>query len=519
MGEQGSSISLIYKIRNGNVTQRQNNTPLTLTESFAYDADNRVTCAALASTCSASTFIYDSGSAGPGNITSQTGVGTYSYPVAGQPRPHAVSSISGTVNGPFSYDGNGNMTARESAGQNIYWFTYNYPSSIISGSEEVQFLYGPDRQRWKQIYTGSSGTETTYYVGSGVQPAPAQLEVVYIGGNPIYRHYIYAGSEPIAVYSRASTGNTMSYLLEDHQGGVSAITSNTGAADIDESFSAFGQRRNPTTWSGPPTTSDLNTIAGYSRQGYTFQTWLGQSMGLNHMNGRVQDAVLGRLLSADPYVPDPTNAQSYNRYSYVNNNPLTMVDTSGFCGITFVFNPGSDGEYDGEDIEVTGSTYNATFDFSDCFTAPSTHGPVAPNKSPPGVPKSAPAIVAPPTFTIPAAQSQAPAQPQTPCPSSVSNNSSHQNNIKLGGAVGFSAFAITGIFVAINIVGFPEAEMIELTAAGSLTAGGGYTATALAGEPLGTMAVGAATGAGYGLVVGSGVGAAIPSAGCPVGPQ
>jgi hypothetical protein len=55
-------------------------------------------------------------------------------------------------------------------------------------------------------------------------------------------------------------------------------------------------------------------------------------MGLNHMNGRVEDAILGRFLSPDPHIPDPSNAQSYNRYSYVNNNPLTNVDPTGFVG-------------------------------------------------------------------------------------------------------------------------------------------------------------------------------------------
>jgi hypothetical protein len=114
----------------------------------------------------------------------------------------------------------------------------------------------------------------------------------------------------------------------------------------------------------------------------------------------------------------------------------------------------------------------------------------------------------------------APTPPMTPCPSGGGNNSAQQNNIKSGAALGFSAFAITGAVVAINIVGFPEVEVVEFTAAGSLTAAGGYTlgATILAGEPLGTMAVGAVTGGGYGLVVGGGVGAAIPSAGCHGGP-
>src|SRR5689334_21876651 len=48
------------------------------------------------------------------------------------------------------------------------------------------------------------------------------------------------------------------------------------------------------------------------------------------MNGRVQDAVTGRFLSADPFVPEQTNNQAFNRYSYVYNNPMTFVDPTGF---------------------------------------------------------------------------------------------------------------------------------------------------------------------------------------------
>ncbi len=53
-------------------------------------------------------------------------------------------------------------------------------------------------------------------------------------------------------------------------------------------------------------------------------------MGLNHMNGRVEDAITGRFLSPDPHVPNPGNTQNFNRYSYVNNNPLTFIDPTGF---------------------------------------------------------------------------------------------------------------------------------------------------------------------------------------------
>ena len=48
------------------------------------------------------------------------------------------------------------------------------------------------------------------------------------------------------------------------------------------------------------------------------------------MNGRIYDPLIGRMLSADIVVQAPGNLQSYNRYTYVNNNPLSLVDPSGF---------------------------------------------------------------------------------------------------------------------------------------------------------------------------------------------
>jgi len=48
------------------------------------------------------------------------------------------------------------------------------------------------------------------------------------------------------------------------------------------------------------------------------------------LNGRVYDPNLGRFMEADPIVQAPMNLQSLNRYSYVMNNPLTLVDPSGF---------------------------------------------------------------------------------------------------------------------------------------------------------------------------------------------
>lgn len=48
------------------------------------------------------------------------------------------------------------------------------------------------------------------------------------------------------------------------------------------------------------------------------------------MNGRIYDPTLGRFLQADQHIQAPKNSQSYNRYSYVLNNPLSYTDPSGY---------------------------------------------------------------------------------------------------------------------------------------------------------------------------------------------
>ena len=121
---------------------------------------------------------------------------------------------------------------------------------------------------------------------------------------------------------------------------------------VSESFTPFGNRRNPATWSGSASTSDLTAAAGITRQGYTFQTQLGLWMGLNHMNGRVQDSLTGRVLSADTNIPDAANAQGYNRYSYVSNNPLSYIDPSGFDDVRVQDDQGDTGQ---SEVDIEGS--------------------------------------------------------------------------------------------------------------------------------------------------------------------
>jgi hypothetical protein len=93
-------------------------------------------------------------------------------------------------------------------------------------------------------------------------------------------------------------------------------------------------------------------------------------MGLNDMNGRIQDAVTGRFLSADPTIPDRTNTQDFNRYSYVRNNPLSYIDPTGFASDTPAAKvkpidsdpppEGHEGDGDGDTVTVNGNRGGST---------------------------------------------------------------------------------------------------------------------------------------------------------------
>ena len=228
----------------------------------------------------------------------------------------------------YCYDANGNMTKR--GADALVWTSYNMPSRIAQGGNSTQFFYGAGRARYKEVTTTASGgalpagTETTISIGGIFDKVTKPSGVVE------YRHSVVGGRGTVAfVTVRNSGGGDTRYLHRDHLNSLDTITDETGSLVLRLSFDAFGKRRNPTAWSGALTASDWTTIAATTHRGFTFHEAL-DNVGLIHMNGRVYDPLLGRFLSADPFVQSPMNAQSLNAYSYVENNPLSYVDPSGF---------------------------------------------------------------------------------------------------------------------------------------------------------------------------------------------
>ncbi len=144
----------------GNVTQRQEST-LGLTENFYYDNLYRLDYSTLnngTTTTTNLTMHYDA----MGNITHRSDVnGDATWTYHGT-KKHAVANT-GTGGATYIYDDNGNMTSRD--GHTIGWSSFNYPTYLTTATETTYFDYGPDRQYFRQDYSGPSISETTHYIG------------------------------------------------------------------------------------------------------------------------------------------------------------------------------------------------------------------------------------------------------------------------------------------------------------------------------------------------------------------
>ncbi|MDO8341871.1 MAG: RHS repeat-associated core domain-containing protein [Cellvibrio sp.] len=152
-------------------------------------------------------------------------------------------------------------------------------------------------------------------------------KIHYVGD---FALFISKGDNTSATYAHE-------YLHRDHIGSIVAISKGTIATVADVSWQANGAwgARRFNQWNGP-LDSLLNPTS--TAKGFTDHEHL-DSVGLIHMNGRVYDPELGRFMSADPFVQAPYNSQSYNRYSYVFNNPLSFRIRVGLPRIVIIRMP------------------------------------------------------------------------------------------------------------------------------------------------------------------------------------
>ena len=297
-------------------------------ESFEYDDLNRLRKTFLTGVKTAETQYFDNG-----NIKYKQGVGYYCYNSNDQ--AHAVKDIKSSLSScgstptAYGYDNNGNMTSGR--GRTIDYSTFDKPTKITQGGNTVWFSYGPEVNRYKRVEHNGTDVTTTYYVGNVefIEKNGIQTIKRMIGGVVEVSELFNSKGESILDYT---------YLFKDHLGSVVATTNHKGQNTQQLAFDAWGQRR-PANWSTPSyydgyamgltgiTNSLLMPLP--VNTGFTGHEHV-DSVGLIHMNGRIYDPVLGRFLSADPFIQYPSVVQNLNRYSYLMNNPLNATDPTGY---------------------------------------------------------------------------------------------------------------------------------------------------------------------------------------------
>jgi RHS repeat-associated protein len=315
-----------------------------VTENFCYDALNRLTnygingtSCTTGNTNSVKTVSYDS----LGDILTKSDVGTYSYPTAGSSLPHAVSSIStttgctlvspeapctvgGTINPSYTYDANGNMLT--GAGRTVTYTAANMTHTANQGANTYRFNYDPEHNRFEQIEGNKDATDI--YLNDPV--SNVMTEHYEVSGVTTWRTYFVVDGKITA--ERFSSGSTvnMQYFVLDHLGSVAtiaAINPTTGAVTpTSQAYDAWGKMRVATT--GADDMACSLPPASLSTRGFTNQEQMADVC-LDNYNARIYDPQIGRFMSADTEIPDAYHSQSYNRYTYVENGPLSYTDPTG----------------------------------------------------------------------------------------------------------------------------------------------------------------------------------------------
>jgi len=271
----------------GNITQITDGI-FTGSRIFTYDPLNRLTSATGAFGTGLAWVTQNYGYDPVGNLLEKAGMlSAYSDPL----HPSAVTDrTDGSI---YSYNANGSML--NGAGRALSWDADHRLTAVtIQGGNSATFAYDAAGVRVRK----ETSAGVARYPFAGYEIDPAGVVTKYLGG-----------------VAKKSTGAVLFYH-NDHLGGVNVVTDESGTRVQLVEYDPWGQ----------VSRSEGNADPTH---GFTGKE-LDPETGFYYYGGRYYDAGLARFISADPFVPTPANPQSLNRYSYVLNNPVNLIDPSGY---------------------------------------------------------------------------------------------------------------------------------------------------------------------------------------------
>jgi RHS repeat-associated protein len=235
---------------------------------------------------------------------------TYTYPAAGDPRPHSPTRIAytGGVTRTDDYGYNAiGATAAGPAGagpadRTMAWDAEGRLGSVTDPAGSTSYRYDADGNRL--IRTDPAG-KTLYLPGQEIRFDTAS------GTTTATRRYTW---QDRTVALRTAAGLT--WLAGDqHDATNLAVTADTTPAVASRRTRPYGDSRGTT--AGWPSAVDSGVAGGTV-----------DNTGLTHLGARDYDQGTGRFVSVDP-LQDLSDPQQWNGYSYADNNPATLSDPSG----------------------------------------------------------------------------------------------------------------------------------------------------------------------------------------------
>ncbi len=295
------------------------------TQSFVYDHLNRLVQARNDRTYGTKVYAYDS----VGNIKEKDGL-LYRYGEAGSridglpAGPHAVTSLENGKS--FQYDANGNMVRREFAGS-VSGFEFDAEGrlkrALKNNEQKVRFAYDGDGGRVKKIVYGalSGGGVSGMMFPELLEGNGGEEDLVTHFIGQLYERttmdqtkHVFLGDKRIA----SVRNGTVAFIHGDHLGSANVVSDREGRISEVIEYQPFGSFSRHERFGGVE-----NGSAYFTGQRLDDET------GLYYYESRYYDPELGRFISADTMVPAAGDPQAFNRYTYVRNNPVILVDPDG----------------------------------------------------------------------------------------------------------------------------------------------------------------------------------------------
>ena len=208
----------------------------------------------------------------------------------------------------YLYDAEGRICAVENTvAGNMTGYLYDAQGERVAKGTLTSFSCSP----------GNGFTPTNkYLLGSNGEQA---TELTVQSGSDTWQHSnVYAGDKLLATYDVLG----LHFQLSDWLGTRRVQASSLGTVEETCTNLPFGDQQQCVTF-GSATDATEQHFTGKERD---------TESGLDNFGARYYSSNMGRLQSPDPSgaaFSDPGNPQSWNMYSYVQNNPLNAVDPDG----------------------------------------------------------------------------------------------------------------------------------------------------------------------------------------------